>query len=191
MEKTVETIKMCDMSIDISTKVFEMLNPGKFTLQKSLHHFGSWDIFINRDMSSSDLIYPEGWFEAFGYFTNFGNSTNFKYSLAKIFEKCTPLAYDVSIYTLLHHHFSLVKDHKEKIAKLCDMPIAVSAKIFELLNPDKVTINEDSFNHRLEIIYNANPKDLIYPEGWYYTQGFFTNKYNNITDNYEKILMHM
>ncbi len=191
MEKTGETIKMCDMSSEISTKVFEMLNPDKVTVTKTSHSSSySRVIFINDEVHSSDLLYPEGWVERFGYFTNCGNATGPMYELAKIYEK-GQLVNELSIYVLMRIYCfgrpQIMKNH----IKLCDMPVVISAKIFELLNPDKITIEETPLNHSFEIIYNANPEDLIYPEGWYYTQGFFTNKYNSTTTMYEKIAMHM
>ena len=101
MEKTGETIKMCDMSSEISTKVFEMLNPDKVTVTKTSHSSSySRVIFINDEVHSSDLLYPEGWVERFGYFTNCGNATGSMYELAKIYEK-GQLVNELSIYVLM------------------------------------------------------------------------------------------
>ena len=64
-----------------------------------------------------------------------------------------------------------------KVVKMCDMPGVVAAKVFQMLNINhvKFTMKEKSLCGRV-IITDVEPKKLIFPEGWYYDKGYFTNK---------------
>ena len=75
-----------------------------------------------------------------------------------------------------------------KVVKMCDMSKEIAARIFEMLNPKKVSIKEGYF-HGMMIVTDIEPKDLVYPEGWYYAKGNFTNKHNSTTGVYGRILM--
>ena len=74
--------------------------------------------------------------------------------------------------------------------KMCDMPISIAAKVFEMLNPGKVTVmNPDLIRTRYFIVTDVEPKNLIYPEGWYYAKGCFRNKHQSTTNFYEEAVM--
>ena len=51
-----ETIKMCDMSVDIAAKVFVMLNQGKVRESDD-----GRNVILVTNTEPKDLIYPEGW----------------------------------------------------------------------------------------------------------------------------------
>ena len=75
--------------------------------------------------------------------------------------------------------------------KMCDMNIAVSTKVFEMLNQGKVRVKrpgEDFCTHYF-IVTDVEPKELIYPEGWYYAKGAFRNKHMSTTGMYQEALM--
>ena len=77
-----------------------------------------------------------------------------------------------------------------KTIKMCDMTGEIAAKIFELLNPGKVKVKfVYNLGCTMVIETDTEPKDLIYPEGWYYTKGYFTNKHNSTTGAYVTVLM--
>lgn len=74
-----------------------------------------------------------------------------------------------------------------KTIKMCDLSRDVAAKLFVLLNPGKVkygTLGSD-----FVIITDVEPKDLVYPEGWYYAKGRYTNKRNSSTGMYSTLDM--
>ena len=77
-----------------------------------------------------------------------------------------------------------------KTVKMCDMPIEISLKVFEMLNPSEVKIlKNDSWFDRFTIITDTEPKDLVYPEGWYYAKGHFRNKHMSTTGFYQEVRM--
>ena len=78
-----------------------------------------------------------------------------------------------------------------KTVKMCDMPIVVATKVFEMLNPGKVRVKVpgDGWCTRYFIVTDVEPKDLTYPEGWYYAKGTFRNKHQSTTGFYEEAIM--
>jgi hypothetical protein len=72
--------------------------------------------------------------------------------------------------------------------KMCDMNKNIAAKVFVLLNNNRISIDNID-NMRMFLITDTEPKDLLYPEGWYYAKGRFTNKHNTSTGLYEEIYM--
>ena len=76
-----------------------------------------------------------------------------------------------------------------KVVKMCDMPSYVAAMVFEALNPK--TVRADIGGDEPIIITNTEPKDLIYPEGWYYAKGCFRNKHTSTTGDYYEVGMTM
>lgn len=71
------TVKMCDMSINVAIKVFEMLNPGRVK-EKTLENGVQ---VIVTDVEPEELVYPEGWYYAKGYLTNKHNTTTGLYAV--------------------------------------------------------------------------------------------------------------
>lgn len=79
--------------------------------------------------------------------------------------------------------------------KMCDMPGHVAAKVFALLNAGKVKFvdSENVVGERFlvhpTLVTDVEPKDLVYPEGWYYAKGTFRNKHNSTTGLYSEVEM--
>jgi len=71
--------------------------------------------------------------------------------------------------------------------KMCDMPIAIAAKTFEMLNPGKVHVNVQETE--CFIVTDVHPDDLTYPEGWYFAKGAFRNKHTSTTGIYQEAPM--
>ena len=63
-----KVVKMCDLSVNIAAKVFEMLNPGKVEVFSD-NWLGPFRR-IQTDVEPRLLIYPEGWYYAKGCFRN-------------------------------------------------------------------------------------------------------------------------
>ena len=77
-----------------------------------------------------------------------------------------------------------------KTVKMCDMRSEIAVKVFKMLNPDTVKIKEKGFLcSRNLILTDTEPKNLIYPEGWYYAKGAFRNKHTSTTGVYEEVPM--
>lgn len=74
-----------------------------------------------------------------------------------------------------------------KTIKMCDLSRDTAAKVFVLLNPGRVKYG--TFGPDFVIITDVEPKDLVYPEGWYYVNGSFSNKHNSTTGRYSTIDM--
>lgn len=75
-----------------------------------------------------------------------------------------------------------------KVVKMCDMKKSIAVKVFKMLNQEKVHVRENNFCE-LIIVTDIEPKNLIYPEGWYYAKGRFRNKHNSTTGMYDEIRM--
>lgn len=78
-----------------------------------------------------------------------------------------------------------------KTVKMCDMPIALSIKVFEMLNSGKIQVKKpgEDFCTQYQIVTDVEPKDLTYPEGWYYAKGAFRNKHMSTTGMYQEARM--
>lgn len=77
-----------------------------------------------------------------------------------------------------------------KTVKMCDMTGDVAARVFAMLNPEKVKVKIAYDLGRVTVIEtDTEPKDLIYPEGWYYAKGCFTNKHNSTSGAYASVVM--
>lgn len=73
--------------------------------------------------------------------------------------------------------------------KMCDMRSDIAVQVFIMLNGDKVRLIKPNGFHRLTLVTDTEPKDLIYPEGWYYAKGSFRNKHMSTTGLYEEVPM--
>ncbi|MBR3132704.1 MAG: hypothetical protein IKG42_01260 [Clostridia bacterium] len=76
---------------------------------------------------------------------------------------------------------------KAKTVKMCDMNAFVAAKVFEMLNPGKIQLQR--MGAETVIRTGIEPKNLVYPEGWYYANMNFRNKHQSTTGFYEEIPM--
>lgn len=75
-----------------------------------------------------------------------------------------------------------------KTIKSRDLNGRVAAILFCMLNEGKVTFKEKPFLFS-RLITDVSPKDLTYPEGWYYAKGCFRNKHQSSTGLYDEIIM--
>lgn len=82
-----------------------------------------------------------------------------------------------------------MKDTIAKVVKMCDMKGDIAARVFEMLNPGKVQVKKNDVFISTVIVTDVEPKDLIYPEGWYYAKGRFRNKHNSTTGAYNEVIM--
>jgi len=71
--------------------------------------------------------------------------------------------------------------------KMCDMNKKIATKVFQMLNGNDVWLKETPIG--TFIVTDIEPKDLIYPEGWYYAKGTFRNKHTSTTGSYDEIPM--
>lgn len=76
-----------------------------------------------------------------------------------------------------------------KTVKSCDFNGTIATKVFEMLNPSYVRVKINVPFYGRAIVTDVEPKDLVYPEGWYYAKGFFRNKHTSSTGAYDEILM--
>lgn len=76
-----------------------------------------------------------------------------------------------------------------KSVKMCDLGKLTAGKVFEMINGGKVRLEKDRIWTKCYIVTDVEPKDLTYPEGWYYAKGCFRNKHTSTTGIYEEIPM--
>ena len=75
-----------------------------------------------------------------------------------------------------------------EVVKMCDMNAGIARRVFQLLNPEKVVLKEN-FRFGICIYTDTEPKELVYPEGWYYAKGAFRNKHMSTTGMYSEVKM--
>ena len=75
-----------------------------------------------------------------------------------------------------------------KTVKSSDYPVSIALKVFYMLNHETIQITKDSTLQAL-IVTDTEPKDLVYPEGWYYAKGSFRNKHMSSNGIYSEVLM--
>lgn len=78
-----------------------------------------------------------------------------------------------------------------KTVKMCDMNDTIAANVFVMLNPGKLSLKGfvSSIGKVTGIVTTVEPKELTYPEGWYYAKGRFTNKHNSSNGVYYSVFM--
>ena len=76
-----------------------------------------------------------------------------------------------------------------RVVKMCDMPVSIAARVFMSLNPEIVKVRRHKVFLQLTIVTDVEPKELTYPEGWYYAKGRFRNKHTSSTGAYSEIVM--
>lgn len=82
-----------------------------------------------------------------------------------------------------------------EVKRMADMPRNVVVDVFRRLNKGKVAakgfFRGKFYDESSEpvIVTDAEPKDLVYPEGWYYAKGHLRNKHNTTNGMYTEILM--
>lgn len=72
--------------------------------------------------------------------------------------------------------------------KMCNMSKGIAANVFKMLNGRNVQLKEHGPMGTV-IVTDIEPKNLIYPEGWYYAKGSFRNKHTSTTGIYEEVTM--
>lgn len=70
-----------------------------------------------------------------------------------------------------------------KVVKMCDLSVGVAIQVFIMLNPGKIMVKRNGVFDTI-IITDVEPKNLVYPEGWYYAKGCFRNKHTSTTGMY-------
>jgi len=76
-----------------------------------------------------------------------------------------------------------------KTVKMCDMNKAIASRVFQMLNGSNVRLKETYSYFGTIIVTDIEPKDLVYPEGWYYAKGALRNKHTSTTGSYDEIRM--
>lgn len=76
-----------------------------------------------------------------------------------------------------------------RTVKMCDMSKQIATEVFKMLNSGKVRTKESHSYWGMVIVTDVEPKDLIYPEGWYYAKGYFRNKHTSSTGRYDEVRM--
>lgn len=72
--------------------------------------------------------------------------------------------------------------------KMCNMSKGIATNVFKMLNGRNVQLKEHGAMGTV-IVTDIEPKNLIYPEGWYYAKGSFRNKHTSTTGIYEEVTM--
>lgn len=88
--------------------------------------------------------------------------------------------------------------NEKNYVKMADMDIAIAATVFQMLNREhvEVIISPEGTVKQLSVI-DANPEELLFPEGWYLKwvldeqknerRYWFRNKHNSTTGVYQEI----
>ena len=76
-----------------------------------------------------------------------------------------------------------------KTVKMCDMSKEIAAQVFQMLNCEKVGLRKLYGNVRGIIVTDTEPRNLVYPEGWYYANGSLRNKHTSSTGVYDEVRM--
>lgn len=76
-----------------------------------------------------------------------------------------------------------------KTIKTCDLESNTAAKLFQMLNQKKVKLSVIGIMEENVIVTDEEPKNLVFPEGWYYAKGTFRNKYTSTSGIYSEIPM--
>lgn len=95
---------------------------------------------------------------------------------------------------------NIVEETAETV-KMADMDANIAATVFMKLNPMVVAVLKEGFcdgaddslsaskTYYTTIVTDVEPKDLVYPEGWYYDHGSFTNRATSSDGFYTEIRM--
>ena len=78
-----------------------------------------------------------------------------------------------------------------KLIRTADLSARTAAQLMTSINPGIEYVPNNPFCHDNvgAIITETHPRDLIYPEGWYFSKGNFRNKHNTSSGVYEEIPM--
>lgn len=74
-----------------------------------------------------------------------------------------------------------------KVVKSCDYSAAIAAKVFSMLNDGVVYVRSEPDGYSFTITTDTDPRELVYPEGWYFAKGALRNKHNSTTGSYSEI----
>lgn len=72
--------------------------------------------------------------------------------------------------------------------KMCDMSKYIACNVFKMLNGSNVQLKKIN-GYSISIVTDIEPKNLVYPEGWYYGKGYLRNKHTSTTGIYEEVPM--
>ena len=74
---------------------------------------------------------------------------------------------------------------------MSDMPKEIAVDVFKKLNNGKIQLKVNPFScyDDLIIVTDCEPRDLVYPEVWYYAKGCLRNKHISTTGMYEEVRM--
>ena len=68
-----------------------------------------------------------------------------------------------------------------------NLPKEIAAQLFVLLNEGDVWIEYEGCE--MVLVTDINPKELTYPEGWYFAKECFRNKHNTTLGAYYQVFM--
>lgn len=73
--------------------------------------------------------------------------------------------------------------------KTCNLTGSIAAHLFVMVNPGKVRYVSNMETPFPYLVTDVEPKDLYYPEGWYYAKGNFRNKHTSTNGFYDEVPM--
>ena len=76
-----------------------------------------------------------------------------------------------------------------KTVKMADMPSQIVLQVFKELNKSDITLKPQPGSSEILIITDKEPRQLTYPEGWYYAKGSLRNKHTSSTGAYCEFYM--
>ena len=66
--------------------------------------------------------------------------------------------------------------NSSKIVRTADLPLSIVVRVLESLNRGKIILV--TYGDDITIVTDTNPRQFIFPEGWYCSNGVFTNKFH-------------
>jgi predicted methyltransferase len=66
--------------------------------------------------------------------------------------------------------------NSSKIVRTADLPISIVVRVLESLNRGKIILV--TYGDDITIVTDTNPRQFNFPEGWYFSNGVFTNKFH-------------
>lgn len=66
--------------------------------------------------------------------------------------------------------------NSSKIVRTADLPLSIVVRVLESLNRGKIILV--TYGDDITIVTDTNPRQFNFPEGWYFSNGVFTNKFH-------------
>ena len=66
--------------------------------------------------------------------------------------------------------------NSSKIVRTADLPLSIVVRVLESLNRGKIILV--TYGDDITIVTDTNPLHFNFPEGWYFSNGVFTNKFH-------------